>query len=96
MSDKGEWRASPDPKDPDNFWIDDSTGERVCAATGARTMPVARVWYALRDTGDIECLGVRKDFFEADEACTSSYVWLFDESEWLKWVSQVNQEKKAA
>jgi hypothetical protein len=23
-----EWSGSPDPKDPDNFWIDDITGER--------------------------------------------------------------------
>lgn len=32
-----EWTGSPCPRDPDNFWIDDATGERVCAATGART-----------------------------------------------------------
>src|SRR5258708_3095538 len=23
-----EWSGSPDPKDPDNYWIDDITGER--------------------------------------------------------------------
>lgn len=32
-----EWSGSPDPSDPDNFWIDDVTGERVSAATGERT-----------------------------------------------------------
>jgi hypothetical protein len=32
-----EWSGSPDPKDPDNFWIDDVTGERVNAATGERS-----------------------------------------------------------
>jgi hypothetical protein len=26
--DEGEWSGSPDPDDPDNFWIDDKTGER--------------------------------------------------------------------
>lgn len=31
-----EWRGSPDPTDPDNFWIDDDTGERVNAHTGER------------------------------------------------------------
>jgi len=31
-----EWNGSPDPTDPDNFWIDDATGERVCATCGAR------------------------------------------------------------
>ena len=32
-----EWLGSPDPDDPDNFWIDDETGERVNAHTGERT-----------------------------------------------------------
>ena len=32
-----EWSGGPDPKDPDNYWIDDATGERVSAATGERT-----------------------------------------------------------
>ena len=32
-----EWSGYPDPKDPDNFWIDDKTGERVNARTGKRT-----------------------------------------------------------
>jgi hypothetical protein len=35
-----EWSGSPCPADPDNFWIDDDTGERVCAKTGVRTAPV--------------------------------------------------------
>lgn len=30
------WSGSPDPDDPDNFWIDDITGERVNAHTGER------------------------------------------------------------
>jgi hypothetical protein len=34
-----EWSGSPDPSDPDNFWIDDDTGERVNAVTGERTVP---------------------------------------------------------
>lgn len=33
----GEWSGSPDPEDPDNFWVDDKTGERVNAQTGERT-----------------------------------------------------------
>lgn len=32
-----DWSGSPDPADPDNFWIDDATGERVDASTGVRT-----------------------------------------------------------
>lgn len=32
-----EWSGSPDPDDPDNYWIDDVTGERVNAHTGERT-----------------------------------------------------------
>ncbi|MGB3833777.1 MAG: hypothetical protein WA975_18150 [Mesorhizobium sp.] len=35
-SKKTEWSGSPCPKDPDNFWIDDATGERVNAVTGER------------------------------------------------------------
>lgn len=31
-----EWSGSPDPADPDNYWIDDATGERVNAHTGER------------------------------------------------------------
>jgi len=27
----GEWSGSLDPADPDNYWIDDATGERVNA-----------------------------------------------------------------
>jgi hypothetical protein len=34
-----EWSGYPDPTDPDNFWIDDETGERVNAWTGERTPP---------------------------------------------------------
>jgi hypothetical protein len=30
------WSGYPDPADPDNYWIDDVTGERVCANTGQR------------------------------------------------------------
>lgn len=26
-----EWSGSPDPVDPDNYWIDDKTGERIRA-----------------------------------------------------------------
>ncbi|MGK2884347.1 MAG: hypothetical protein ACSLE8_06160 [Rhodococcus sp. (in: high G+C Gram-positive bacteria)] len=33
------WSSSPCPLDPDNFWIDDATGERVNAKTGERTAP---------------------------------------------------------
>lgn len=36
-----DWSGSPDPLDPDNFWIDDNTGERVNARTGGRTKPFA-------------------------------------------------------
>jgi hypothetical protein len=34
-----EWSGSLCPIDPDNFWIDDDTGERVNATTGERTPP---------------------------------------------------------
>lgn len=38
MSNKQEyWEASLDPCDPDNYWIDDLTGERVDALTGERS-----------------------------------------------------------
>jgi hypothetical protein len=33
----GQWSGSPDPTDPDNYWIDDETGERVNALTGERS-----------------------------------------------------------
>lgn len=32
-----DWPASLCPIDPDNYWIDDETGERVNAHTGERT-----------------------------------------------------------
>ena len=35
--DAHEWSGSQDPEDPDNFWIDDVTGERVSAHTGERS-----------------------------------------------------------
>lgn len=35
-----EWSGSPCPADPDNFWIDDATGERVDARTGKRSPPI--------------------------------------------------------
>jgi hypothetical protein len=34
-----EWSGSLCPIDPDNYWIDDKTGERVNAVTGERTAP---------------------------------------------------------
>lgn len=33
---EAQWSGHPDPQDPDNFWIDDVTDERVCAYCGAR------------------------------------------------------------
>lgn len=39
---RSEWSGSLCPIDPDNFWIDDETGERVCATTGARTPPAIK------------------------------------------------------
>jgi hypothetical protein len=30
------WSGSPCPLDPDNYWTDDETGERVNAVTGER------------------------------------------------------------
>lgn len=36
VRDDSDWSGSPDPSDPDNFWIDDKTGERVNAQTGER------------------------------------------------------------
>lgn len=40
MSKKKFWSGYPDPDDPDNFWIDDETGERVDAYTGERSGPL--------------------------------------------------------
>lgn len=37
-----EWSGSPCPIDPDNFWIDDETGERVNATTGERKAAIAK------------------------------------------------------
>jgi hypothetical protein len=39
-----EWSGSPDPLSPDNFWIDDDTGERVCADNGDRS-PANAIFY---------------------------------------------------
>ncbi len=45
-----EWSGSPDPDDPDNFWIDDVTGERVNAYTGERT-----AFYQLEQRKGLDC-----------------------------------------
>jgi hypothetical protein len=37
MDNATEWPGYPDSKNPDNFWIDADTGERVCVKTGKRT-----------------------------------------------------------
>jgi hypothetical protein len=37
MNELREWSGSPDPRDPDNYWIDEATNERVNASTGVRT-----------------------------------------------------------
>lgn len=41
------WSGSPCPLDPDNYWIDDKTGERVNAKTGERTPPDVRKLLAM-------------------------------------------------
>jgi len=38
------WTGSPCPRDPDNFWIDDKTGERVNAKTGQRVSITTEEW----------------------------------------------------
>lgn len=43
MSNSKEWSGSPCPKDPDNFWIDDETDERVDAHSGARMAPAGDI-----------------------------------------------------
>ena len=35
MKNDREWSGTPDPNDPDNFWINDATKLRVCAHCGA-------------------------------------------------------------
>jgi hypothetical protein len=47
LTEDAEWTGSPCPHDPDNFWIDDKTGERVNAHTGERTPNID--WYERRD-----------------------------------------------
>jgi len=37
-----EWSGSPWGKDPANFWVDDATGEVVCAESGVRLSPAAQ------------------------------------------------------
>lgn len=39
-----EWQGHPDPLAPDDFWIDDETGERVCAENGERS-PADAIFY---------------------------------------------------
>ncbi|TDW20482.1 hypothetical protein EV128_125112 [Rhizobium azibense] len=69
--DANHWSGTPDPSDPDNFWIDDVTFERVNATTGARTNDVfvfgsnlagihgaGAARYALRQRGAIRGQGV--------------------------------------
>ena len=34
-----EWGGAQDATDPENFWVDDATGERVNARTGERNKP---------------------------------------------------------
>jgi hypothetical protein len=45
-----EWSGYPHPNAPDDFWIDDATGEIVSAHTGVRLPPNAPI-------GDSEELG---------------------------------------
>jgi hypothetical protein len=52
----GEWSGSPDPTDPDNFWIDDETGERVSAETGERTAPPSTAWMAGVSRADMRAM----------------------------------------
>ena len=39
MAQQNEWSGYPHPDAPDHFWIDDATGEVVCASTGIRLAP---------------------------------------------------------
>lgn len=36
---QNEWSGSPDPDDPDNYWIDDATGQRRKAPNGEIVEP---------------------------------------------------------
>ena len=47
-----EWSGSPCRLDPDNFWVDDETSERVSAATGKRSPYTARQRDLLRELGE--------------------------------------------
>ena len=64
MSDQNkEFAGSPCPRDPDNFWIDDKTGERVNTETGERTQPANSGPYAvIYDLGKEE--NIEECYFE--------------------------------
>lgn len=49
-----EWSGSCDPCEPDNYWIDDETGERVSAITGERTEHVCPMLNTDGSIKDIE------------------------------------------
>lgn len=58
-----EWSGHPDPRDPDNFWIDDKTGERVNAATGERTETTFAGYHKFRHALTHEEYGSFEVFF---------------------------------
>jgi hypothetical protein len=74
-----EWSGSPDPADPDNFWIDDATGERVNAETGERSQveeqPDGLVELTSAQAADLrEQFAARKtDLFGNDLSRTDSF-----------------------
>lgn len=70
---KDEWSGSPDPSDPDNYWIDDATGERVNAVTGERSraappanlVEAARQLVAFAEAHDAKLNGTPPNYTDA-------------------------------
>jgi hypothetical protein len=48
MIEGGVWSGSPHPDAPDSAWVDDSTGEAVCAHCGERAATLAAIVHGTR------------------------------------------------
>lgn len=70
-----EWSGTPCPYDPDNYWIDDNTGERVAAA-GGRRMSASDVARACNAHDDL--VAALESIADAEPMDTDAFICDFD------------------
>jgi len=91
-----QWTDEGMPSGRPDLLTWDPAMERFGVKDAQGDLDPPKTWYALRNTGEVICLGAHEDFETAEAACKDA-VWIFDQetaNEWMgvmdpKWLGRI-------